>query len=55
MAAVKKCYNENCECNVDGAYCDACEVTIGDDGMCETYFPKIKANTEDDNGNFKDY
>ena len=42
MASVRKCYNEECECNVEGIYCDACEITISDCGICESFFPKIK-------------
>ena len=47
MATVRKCYQENCECNVDGIYCDACEVIIGDGGVCETYCPKIEVNANE--------
>lgn len=47
MATVKKCYQVSCECNVDGAYCDACEVVISVDGVCETYWPKIEVNANE--------
>ena len=40
MANVRKCYNESCECNVYGTYCDASEIVIGDGGVCETCYPK---------------
>ena len=47
MARVRKCYNESCEYNVDGAYCDACEITISDDGVCESYFPKTEEEIDE--------
>lgn len=47
MAKVRNCYNESCECNVNGAYCEADEVFIGDDGMCWTYYPKIEKEKDD--------
>lgn len=40
MATVRKCYEETCECNVDGLYCDAYEVIIGCNGNCVTYCEK---------------
>jgi hypothetical protein len=48
MARVRKCYNENCECNIDGAYCDSCEIIISDGGVCESYCPKIEEDNEED-------
>lgn len=44
MATVRKCYQEDCECNIDGAYCDACEVIIGTNGDCLTYCQKCEEN-----------
>lgn len=40
MATVRKCYRGDCECNVEGAYCDACEVIVGTAGDCLTYTQK---------------
>lgn len=40
MRKVRHCYNVTCECNYDGAYCEAAEISIGSDGMCCTYAPK---------------
>ena len=40
MANVRKCYNESCEFNIDGVYCDAYEIVLGDEGICETCYPK---------------
>ena len=51
MANVRKCYNESCECNVYGAYCDATEIVISDGGVCETYYPKSE---EQDENNIKE-
>jgi hypothetical protein len=42
MSTIRKCHNENCENNVEGAYCNACEVVISEDGVCESYYPKTK-------------
>ena len=28
MSQISKCYNENCENNYMGAYCECCEITI---------------------------
>ena len=28
MSQVRKCYNENCENNYMGAYCECCEITM---------------------------
>jgi hypothetical protein len=36
MPSIRRCRNENCECNVDGSYCDAIEVELNEDGVCET-------------------
>ena len=46
MSRVRKCYNESCECNVDGAYCDACEITISEYGVCESYCPKLEEKND---------
>ena len=40
MSQVRKCYNENCENNYMGAYCECCEITIDENGCCYNYFPK---------------
>jgi hypothetical protein len=40
MPCIRRCRNENCECNVDGIYCDAIEVELNEDGVCETFCPK---------------
>lgn len=40
MGQVRKCYNENCENNYMGAYCECCEITIDENGCCCSYFPK---------------
>jgi hypothetical protein len=45
MATVRKCYQGDCECNVDGCYCDAYEVIIGTNGDCLTYCQKSEVNT----------
>ena len=47
MSRVRKCYNENCECNIDGAYCEADEIVISDYGVCESYCPKIEKEKDD--------
>ena len=47
MATIRKCYNETCECNVEGAYCDACEIIISDSGMCESYYPRAEVNANE--------
>lgn len=36
MAVVRKCYNKDCECNIDGAYCGADEIIISEDGACDS-------------------
>ena len=46
MATVRKCYQEDCEYNVGGVYCDACEIIIGSSGYCESYCEK---DEEDEN------
>ena len=47
MANIKRCYNENCECNVDGCYCDGIDIIIGSEGCCESFIPKIIDNEEE--------
>ena len=42
MPCIRRCRNENCECNVDGCYCDAVEVELNEDGVCETFYPKLE-------------
>lgn len=52
MSVVRKCHNESCECNVGGAYCDACEITISESGVCESFCPRIEsAGNKDDENN----
>lgn len=51
MSRIRKCYNANCECNLNGGYCEADEVIIGSGGVCETFCPRIEdvsAEEEDD-------
>lgn len=40
MSQVRKCYNETCESNYMGGYCECCEITIDENGWCSNYFPK---------------
>ena len=47
MANIRRCYNENCECNIDGCYCDGVDIVIGSDGYCEDFVPK-KSNDSND-------
>lgn len=47
MATVRKCYEETCECNVDGLYCDASEIIIGANGYCVTYCEKDEVNANE--------
>ena len=47
MANIRRCYNENCECNIDGVYCDGVDIVIGADGCCEDFVPK-KSNDGND-------
>jgi hypothetical protein len=42
MCRVRHCYKVNCECNYDGVYCEAAEISIGSDGMCGAYTPKLE-------------
>ena len=42
MPSIRRCRNEHCECNVDGIYCDAVEVELNEDGVCETFCPKLE-------------
>ena len=42
MPSIRRCRNEDCECNVDGIYCDAIEVELNEDGVCETFCPKLE-------------
>ena len=46
MSQVRKCYNENCENNYMGAYCECCEITIDENGCCCSYFPKQEEEKE---------
>lgn len=46
MSQVRKCYNENCENNYMGAYCECCEITIDENGYCCSYFPKQEEEKE---------
>ena len=51
MGQVRKCYNENCENNYMGAYCECCEITIDENGCCCSYFPKQEEkNGENEKG-----
>ena len=47
MSQVRKCYNENCENNYMGAYCECCEITIGENGCCYNYFPRQEKENEE--------
>lgn len=47
MSQVRKCYNENCENNYMGAYCECCEITIDENGCCDNYFPKQEEENEE--------
>lgn len=47
MSQVRKCYNENCENNYMGAYCECCEITIDENGCCCSYFPKQEEENEE--------
>jgi hypothetical protein len=47
MVNVRKCFNENCECNVDGVYCEASEIVIDHYGMCGAYYPKSEEQDDD--------
>lgn len=47
MSVVRKCHNKSCECNIDGAYCDACEITIGEGGVCESFYPRIETQDKE--------
>lgn len=47
MSRIGKCYNENCEYNIDGVYCDAYEVILSEDGVCETYCFSTKNDDEE--------
>ena len=49
MADVRKCYNAECEFNVEGIYCDACEIIISDCGMCDSFYPREKENNNEKN------
>lgn len=40
MSHVRKCYNENCENNYMGAYCECFVIIIDENGCCCSYFPK---------------
>lgn len=44
MADIRKCYNAECEFNVEGIYCDACEIIISDCGMCDSFYPRENAD-----------
>ena len=46
MTNIKRCYNENCECNIDGCYCDGIDIIIGSEGCCESFVPKIENEGE---------
>ena len=47
---VRKCYNENCENNYMGAYCECCEITIDENGCCCSYCPKQEEENEEKGG-----
>ena len=47
MANIRRCYNEKCEYNCYGTYCDLDEIVIDADGCCEDFRPK--ENKEADN------
>ena len=40
MANIRRCYNEKCEYNIDGSYCDGFDIVIDSDGFCEDFRPK---------------
>ena len=46
MANIRRCYNEKCEYNIDGTYCDVPEIVIGADGCCEDFRPKKNEDGE---------
>ena len=47
MANIRRCYNQNCEYNCYGTYCDLDEIVIDADGCCDDFRPK--ENEEKDN------
>ena len=46
MANIRRCYNENCQYNLYGAYCDILDVVIDANGCCEDFRQK-ESVTED--------
>lgn len=40
MPSIRTCWNDRCEYNCNGCYCDAPEVEIGTDGSCLTFEEK---------------
>ena len=40
MSNIRRCYNEKCEYNIDGSYCDGVDIVIDSDGCCEDFRPK---------------
>ena len=47
MPNIRRCYNENCEYNLYGSYCDCVDITIGSDGGCEDFREKKSEGKED--------
>jgi hypothetical protein len=39
MSQVRKCHNADCENNYMGIYCECCEITLDEYGLCECYMP----------------
>ena len=39
MSNIRKCYNSMCANNVDGCYCDGCDIIIDDSGVCVSFNP----------------
>jgi hypothetical protein len=49
MANIRRCYNENCQWNIDGSYCDGVDIVIDSDGCCEDFQQKESEELEDGN------
>ena len=49
LPSIRRCYNEKCQWNVDGSYCDGVDIVIDADGCCEDFQQKENDNeTETD-------
>ncbi len=40
MPCIKTCWNNSCEYNRSGCYCDSYDIEIGTDGSCQTFLEK---------------